>query len=125
MSTFIPSTTSRAIGLLVAVTMLLGVVAIPTAHAVTLAELVELFIALGVIPADKAAQARTVLTQQAAPATSACPYTWTANLTVGSTGESVKKLQMLLNGYTPKASASATTTTKSTNANKRAERRGR
>ncbi|HEY4486463.1 MAG TPA: hypothetical protein VJB70_01885, partial [Candidatus Paceibacterota bacterium] len=94
----IQTKTAKTLGLFVAVMLLLGVGALQ-AHAVTLAELVELFIALDVIPADKAAQARSVLTQQGAPASSSstCPYTWARNLTVGASGDDVMKLQKFLN----------------------------
>ena len=95
----IQTKTAKTLGLFVAVMLLLGVGALQ-AHAVTLAELVELFIALDVIPADKAAQARSVLSQQssgAAVASSACPYTWARNLTAGATGDDVMKLQKFLN----------------------------
>lgn len=82
------------------------------AHAITLSELVELFIALEVIPADKADEARAVLegedeTPAATPATPgtgtvACSANFTRNLTVGDTGADVKALQVLLNanGFT-------------------------
>src|SRR3989338_4576340 len=95
----IQTKTAKTLGLFVAVMLLLGVGALQ-AHAVTLAELVELFIALDVIPADKAAQARSVLSQQgsgAVAASSACPYTWARNLTAGATGDDVMKLQKFLN----------------------------
>lgn len=95
------STSAKALGFLIAVMMLGGAVLPTAAHAVTLSELIELFIALDIIPADKAAQARTVLSQQegSTPATTSavCPYTWTRNLTTGSTGNDVMKLQEFLN----------------------------
>lgn len=74
------------------------------AHAITLSELVELFIALEVIPADKADEARTVLTGQGegtSPAT-AMSCSFTRNLTTGDTGQDVMDLQKLLNvkGFT-------------------------
>lgn len=82
------------------------------AHAITLSELVELFIALEVIPADKADEARAVLdgeeettatpTTPGTPGALACTGSFTRNLTVGDTGADVKTLQMLLNsnGFT-------------------------
>jgi hypothetical protein len=82
------------------------------AHAVTLTELVELFIALEVIPADKADEARSVLAGQDETTTPpagtgtagavACTGTFARNLTVGDTGADVKELQQLLNarGFT-------------------------
>jgi peptidoglycan hydrolase-like protein with peptidoglycan-binding domain len=76
------------------------------AHAVTLSELVELFIALDVIPADKAAEARSVLAGQGAETPAATPgatmsCNFTRNLTVGAKGQDVMDLQKLLNlkGY--------------------------
>lgn len=79
------------------------------AHAVTLSELVELFIALEVIPADKADEARAVLTQQgpetttpSTPAAGATTCNFTRNLKTGDTGADVMDLQKLLNskGFT-------------------------
>lgn len=89
------------------------------AHALTLAELVELFIALEVIPADKADEARTVLgsevdttapTTPGAPAGSvACTGNFSRNLTIGDTGADVMELQKLLNarGFTVATGGSA------------------
>ncbi len=97
------STSAKALGLFIAVMMLAGAVMPAGALAadVSLSQLVELFIALGVIPADKAAQARSVVSQQTGTsvpsASAACPFTWTRNLTKGSTGDDVMKLQKLLN----------------------------
>jgi Putative peptidoglycan binding domain len=76
------------------------------AHAVSLSELVELFIALEVISPDKADEARAVLEGQdeeetTTPAVSmTCNFT--RNLKTGDTGADVKDLQKLLNakGYT-------------------------
>ncbi len=83
------------------------------AHAVTLTELVELFIALEVIPADKADEARTVLSGQEETNTTTTTTTtsstgaamtcnFTRNLNVGATGADVMELQKFLNakGYT-------------------------
>ncbi len=71
------------------------------AHAITLSELVELFIALEVIPADKADEARSVLTSQE-DTTPSMTCNFTRNLTTGDTGADVKALQEFLNaqGYT-------------------------
>jgi hypothetical protein len=75
------------------------------AHAVTLTELVELFIALEVIPADKAEEARSVLAGQETTTPSlatAMSCSFTRNLKTGDTGQDVMDLQKLLNakGYT-------------------------
>jgi hypothetical protein len=100
MSNLTNTKTAKSIGIVVAIMMFLGMVAVPVTHALTLSELVELFIALEVIPADKAEQARSVLSDQSSDtgsSSSVCPYTWTTNLTKGSTGDDVLKLQMFLN----------------------------
>lgn len=77
------------------------------AHAVTLTELVELFIALEVIPADKAEEARSVLAGQetttpTTPLATAMSCSFTRNLKTGDTGQDVMDLQKLLNakGFT-------------------------
>jgi len=106
-------TLNKVAAALVGVAMVAGVAFAFTAtraHAVTLSELVELFIALDVIPADKADEARTVLKGQGEETTSTTPSTpaastscnFTRNLTVGATGADVLELQKLLNskGYT-------------------------
>ncbi|OGZ09191.1 MAG: hypothetical protein A3D67_01640 [Candidatus Lloydbacteria bacterium RIFCSPHIGHO2_02_FULL_51_22] len=109
MSNFTKSKTAKFIGFAVAVLMFAGVAAVPVAHALTLAELVELFIALEIIPASKADAARSALAGQGGGATSgtACPYTWTVSLKQGSTGTDVMKLQQLLNGSTDTKVASS------------------
>jgi hypothetical protein len=69
-------------------------------QAVTAAELIELLIIANVIPQENAEQARAVLAQQQdgdGVASSVCPYTWTRNLTQGSTGNDVRQLQIFLN----------------------------
>ena len=86
------SKTTKVVSVFVAVMMLGGIVAIPNVHAITLAELVEFLISLEIVPADKADQARSILAQQ-----QICPFTWTRDLTTGSTGNDVKKLQQFLN----------------------------
>ena len=84
-----------------ALVAVLGGVTLPaTVHALTLAELIDLFIALEIIPADKAVQARSIVSQEQTTPSGACPFTWTRSLTVGSTGADVKKLQEFLNGTT-------------------------
>src|SRR3989344_6750187 len=99
MSKFTKSKTAKFIGTFVAVLMFAGVAVVPVAHALTLAELVELFIALEIIPASKAEAARSALAGQTGGAVgaTACPYTWTTTLKQGSTGTAVMKLQQLLN----------------------------
>ena len=56
--------TPKIVGLLIAGVMLATLFASPTAHAITLSELVELFIALEIISEDKADAARAVLVEQ-------------------------------------------------------------
>ncbi|MBI1998719.1 MAG: hypothetical protein HYS73_00065 [Parcubacteria group bacterium] len=81
------------------VLMFAGVAVVPVAHALTLAELVELFIALEIIPASKADAARSALAGQTGGTVgaTACPYTWTRSLKQGDTGADVMKLQKFLN----------------------------
>jgi hypothetical protein len=99
-------TLNRIAAGLVGVAMVAGLAAafaVQRAHAAELSfsELVELFIALEVIPADKADEARAVLAGQdtatpAAPATTmSCNFA--RNLTTGDTGADVMDLQKLLN----------------------------
>jgi len=66
-----------------------------------LKSLIELFITLGIIPADKADAARSALANTAA-AESASSYTFIRDLDVGSTSNDVMELQKFLNanGYT-------------------------
>lgn len=90
---------------LVAVAMAVGMlfaVAAPRAQAVTLSELVELFIALEVISPDKADEARAVLSNQGgstggSTGSTSCEASFTENLKVGSQGGSVLSLQKFLN----------------------------
>jgi len=96
MSNLKKSKTTKVVSVFVAVIMLGGIVTIPNAHAITLAELVELLISLEIIPVDKAEQARSILAEQQTPV-AVCPFTWTRDLTTGSTGNDVKKLQQFLN----------------------------
>ncbi len=72
------------------------------AHAISLSELVELFIALEVIPSDKADEARAVLGGQEEDSSSTMTCNFTRNLTTGDTGADVMELQQFLNanGYT-------------------------
>lgn len=102
-------TLNKAVAALVGVAMAAGLAfafAAERAHAVTLSELVELFIALEVIPADKADEARSVLASQGsetpAPGGAAMACNFTRNLASGATGADVMELQKFLNakGYT-------------------------
>src|SRR3989344_1719166 len=89
-----------AIVTLALVAVLGGVLVPTTAQALSLSELIDLFIALEIIPADKAAQARSIVAEEQTTPSGACPYTWTRSLTVGATGADVQKLQEFLNGTT-------------------------
>lgn len=77
-----------------------------TAQAVTLQELVELFISLGIISADKADAARSALsssgTTGGTTSSATCSTTFTQNLKQGATGAEVMALQKFLNsnGFT-------------------------
>lgn len=90
---------------LVAVAMIAGLsfaFAAQRAHAVTLSELVELFIALEIIPEDKAEQARAVLEEEGEEETTGgsmmgCSYNFTRDLKVGASGADVMDLQKFLN----------------------------
>lgn len=77
-------------------------VQVANAQSMTLKDLVELFISLGIISPDKAAQARTAVSSSAPAGATAGTTLFTRNLTVGSTGSDVKELQKFLNskGYT-------------------------
>lgn len=72
------------------------------AHASQLSDLVELFIGLGIVPADKAADARAALSGMeetpAAATAAAATCNFTRNLKTGDKGADVKDLQKLLNG---------------------------
>ncbi|NBD73639.1 hypothetical protein GVX82_01195 [Patescibacteria group bacterium] len=79
-------------------------VAAQRAHAVTLAELVELFIALDIISEDKADEARAVLENQEDTSGGStgsgdfvCNTTFTRDLSTGDTGADVMALQQFLN----------------------------
>lgn len=66
-----------------------------SAQSMTLKDLVELFISLGIIAPDKAVQARQAVSSGT---TSTVSTTFSRNLTVGSTGSDVTDLQKFLNG---------------------------
>ena len=83
-----------------AVTLALAaVVAAPSASALTSAD-IQLLVSLGVIPADKAAAAMAVVDNNNAVgnATGSCGFTYTRNLTLGSTGADVVAIQTYLEG---------------------------
>ena len=95
-------TLNKVTAALVAVVMMAGLALAFTAeraHALTMSELVELFIALEVIPADKADEARAVLGDEAETpslaTTMSCSFT--RDLSSGATGQDVMDLQKLLN----------------------------
>ena len=67
------------------------------AHAISMSELVELFIALEVISPDKADEARAVLGGQDEDTTPSMACEFTRNLTTGDTGADVMDLQKFLN----------------------------
>lgn len=75
------------------------------AQAVSLSELVELFISLGIISADKADAARSALSSSTSGGSTSgatCSTTFTRNLKQGSTGAEVMDVQKFLNnnGFT-------------------------
>ncbi len=83
-----------------------GVMTAPrTAEALSLGDVVNLFIALGIIAPDKADTARQVvntLPSETVPTTTGvCPYVWSRNLTIGSYGTDVLALQRYLNSALP------------------------
>lgn len=96
MSNFKKSKTTKivagVVGLTLALSLFVGVGA-PAANAqgVSLSQLVELFISLGIISSDKAATARAALSSYTPS------YTFTMDLKVGSRGSEVMNLQKTLN----------------------------
>lgn len=72
-------------------------VATPRAHAITLSEMIEMFIALDVISPDKVDQARALIDSEGAGSTASCTN-FTRSLTIGDTGADVMELQKFLNG---------------------------
>jgi hypothetical protein len=77
------------------------------AQGMSASELLDLLIATGVIPEDKADEARSVLEEeQESSGSSVCPYTWTRDLSSGATGQDVMKLQQFLNDQGFQVSAS-------------------
>jgi len=73
------------------------VATVATAVSSELRQIVELFIALGIIPADKAEKARSVLAQQAPAVSTTVSGTFSRALGKGTTHADVKRLQQLLN----------------------------
>ncbi len=95
------STTSKfvaaAVGFALALTVFVGVGASTAgAQAMTLSQLVDLFISLGIISPDKAAAAKAAVSSSA----TVSGYTFSSDLTVGSTGDAVTALQNAL-GVSP------------------------
>ncbi len=84
---------AAVVGLGLAASLLLGVSAnVASAQSMTLAQLVNLFISLGIIPPSEAAAAQAAIANSATtPAASS--YTYNTDLTVGSTGADVTALQ--------------------------------
>jgi hypothetical protein len=92
---------AAVVGLGLAASLLLGVSAnVASAQSMTLAQLVNLFISLGIISPDKAAAAQAAVANQGTTA-SASSYTFNTDLTVGSTGADVTALQntLISGGY--------------------------
>ncbi|MAF59590.1 hypothetical protein CL631_01945 [bacterium] len=93
-------TTKRVAAVVIAVAMIFSVsfaLTATKAHAVTLSELVELFIALGVIGPDKAEQARSVLASQESGSTGGNGFTFTKSFSQGDSDSEVKEIQKFLN----------------------------
>ncbi len=91
---------AAVVGLGLAASLLLGVsVNVAGAQSMTLAQLVNLFITMGIIPADKA-QAALAAVGNSSTAAAASSYTYSTDLTVGSTGADVTALQNQL-GVSP------------------------
>lgn len=88
------STTSKFVAAVVGFSLALGVFGVvgastAGAQAMTLSQLVDLFISLGIISSDKAAAAKAAVASSA----TASSYTFSTDLTVGSSGEAVTALQ--------------------------------
>jgi len=92
---------AAVVGLGLAASLLLGVsVQAASAQSMTLAQLVNLFISLGIISPDKAAAAQAAVANAGTTASAASSYTYNTDLTVGSTGADVTALQNQL-GVSP------------------------
>lgn len=97
MSYFIKSKATKivagVIGFTMALSLFVGVGAQTTnAQGISLSQLVELFISLGIISSDKADSARAAVSSYATPS-----YTWSNDLKQGDKGVSVMNLQKFLN----------------------------
>lgn len=116
---------ARFLAVYVGISLFVGVVAVPIAHAISVSELIELFIVLEIIPKDKADDARAVFKQQqieagegaqvppapqepvstpapvASPESSAplAPSALTVPLSPGDSGDDVENLQTLLKQF--------------------------
>ncbi|MBI2108890.1 MAG: hypothetical protein HYT93_01760 [Parcubacteria group bacterium] len=99
MSNIITSKTVKIVGFVVAL-MLLGMVFATALPSTAAAQTVESLTAQiqSLLQTISALQAQlATLSGGAATGSSACPYTWSRNLTTGSTGDDVMKLQKFLN----------------------------
>lgn len=86
---------ATVVGLGLAASLLLGVSAnVASAQSMTLSQLVNLFISLGIIPQSEAAAAQAAIANSSTSSSSS--YTFNNNLTVGSTGADVTALQNVL-----------------------------
>lgn len=97
MSYFIKSKATKivagVIGFTMALSLFVGVGASSaSAEGISISQLVELFISLGIISSDKAASARSAVSSYATTS-----YTFTLDLAQGSRGTEVKELQKALN----------------------------
>jgi hypothetical protein len=82
-------------GLALASSLLFGA-SVASAQSVSLSQLVQLFISLGIIDSAHAAAAEAAVANMGTTATTAPSFTYTRNLTVGSTGADVTALQNTL-----------------------------
>jgi len=85
---------TKVVAAAVGLTMALTLVSSASAQSMTMAELVNLLISIGVIAPDKAALARSAI--GSTPAVTTAGVTFNKNLTVGSTGSDVTALQQFL-----------------------------
>jgi hypothetical protein len=99
MSIFKRSKARKVVAVFVGLTMALGLVAggASPAYAQTVEELQAQIESLLATIAALQAQLTALQTGSSVSSSGVCPYTWTRNLTVGSTGTDVMKLQQFLN----------------------------